>query len=172
MFARPSNAEKAIVERQTVEELARALAPLGDVITNVHSVTRDPPDCTALLNGTLVAIELAELLNGKVLHKIAAARRGVGKLPTWDELQWTRELFKQHIDAIISKKESKLSRVELDTAATVLLIHTDELWLEPNKVDEWLIGLEFEATPNIGRAYLLCTYDSRRGPAWPVFRLF
>jgi hypothetical protein len=172
MFGRPTNAEKPLVERQTVQEWAQSLAAQGDIIDSIRSSERDPPDCLASLNGVPISIELAELLHGNVLHRIAAARRGAATQPSWDELQWTRDLFKENLCRIIQTKHTKLSRAELDAAATVLLVYSDEPWLTAKQVEQWCGECAFEPPPTIGRADLLLTYDPGYGPNWPVFKLF
>lgn len=171
MFARPSNAEKRIVERQTVEEWARSARRKGDAVADIRSNLDDPPDCLATLNGIPVAIELAELLHGEVLHRFAAARRGNAPPPTWDELQWTSELFHDRLDAIVSRKSEALKRADLGSTTTILLIYTDEPWLSFGQAENWLIDLDFEAPSNVDRADLLFSYDPTVG-YWPILRLF
>ena len=171
MFARPSNAEKCIVECQTAEEWARSVAAEGgSAVTEISSCSSDPPDCVGLRDGLPIKIELAELLHGNALHRVDVARRkGLAGL-SFDELQWNDTLFRERVNAILNRKQEKLASANLTIDA--LVIHTDEPWLSPHQMRIWTPTEAFARRSNITTAYLLRTYVPNYAAHWPVFKIY
>ncbi len=125
-------------------------------------VGNDPPDCEAVLNsGEIIGIEITELV-----HSASAAAARACKPYNWHD--WRQELIPK-LDEIIRKKDRAV--VEGGPYSEyVLLIHSDEPWLEIDRIRVNLAAHVFPATKLISRVYFLISYDpsTRR---YPYFRL-
>ena len=177
MFARKTPEDLAIVERSTAREWCRAVHSKYGL--NVDNVTSNPdpkgvPDCFANLNGQEISIELTELVDGPLLDQICDAQgRGqvisahVGEAflsSLWDEQRFNRALS----DRFSAKSNKYLRNNEVVDA---LIIHTDEPWLSPQQVEEWIPHCELKPTNQIKSAYLLMTYAPGYSIDWPVFQI-
>ena len=167
IFARNSVEDKRVVERATVMEWVDAISVLEDV--QVDAVAPGPdnafPDFTARLNGEPVSIQLTELLHSKNILKLAAKRQ-----PNFEGVQWTEHRFRERIRELLDAKAGKLSRSR--RLCDVLIIHSDEPWLTPQKIEEWLAGGRFDKRPEIAAVYLLITYVPGWAEHWPLFRIY
>jgi hypothetical protein len=172
MFARPNNPiERAMVERSTAAEWARSLAEqYGHRVTDINSSPSDPPDCIGVLNGRMIEIELAELVDGKILASHAGYRLGSNhRAPNFEDAQWTAERFVREVASLISLKHSKYSKI--GRIFDVLLIHSDEPWLRYSMVSQWMNNSAFEDCESFRAVYLLLTYDPNHADHWPIIKL-
>lgn len=174
MFARPKQSDLATVEICTVSDFARSVrAEFGYEISEIESVKRDPPDCTAQFRGRQISIELTELVDQEMLRDLDQAQKK-GKFISADErfrrTQWDAERLRRELDARLDGKQAKCARNA--TYVDVLIVHSAENWLCQLDVEEWLGELEFEPRPNIRSAYLLLASGGSHGPHWPVFCLY
>jgi hypothetical protein len=178
MFARETPDDLAIVERLTAQEWCKAVrAKYGLNADGVES-NQDPkgvPDCLAYIDGARVSLELTELVDGQLLDQIRDAKANGQNLSAYEgegfvRSQWDMSRFVQALTECIRKKDQKYQRNSNEV--DVLIIHTDEPWLSPGKIDEYLLQSEFKPTKTIHSAYLLMTYVPGYSENWPVFRLF
>ncbi|MET0544916.1 MAG: hypothetical protein ABWZ40_01270 [Caulobacterales bacterium] len=173
-FARGTPEEKAIVERHTAGEWALSMrAEYGVNIEKIRSADVDPPDCFATFGDRTISIELAELVNGRVLDSISRSRRGrkVSSAVSFDELQWTPERFHSRLGGLLDKKQLRYAARKL-AIIDAFVIFTDELWLSPDQAEKWL-ALETVVPRDFCRsAFLLMSYRPGDKQHWPVFKLF
>ena len=112
-----------------------------------------------------ISVELTELLHSPSVLK-AAAKNQLG----FDQVQWSEHHFRQRIEERMSSKAAQLSRS--DRRCDILILHTDEPWLSPSAVEQWLARKPLQSEPRFGAAYLLMTYVPGWSDHWPVFRLW
>jgi hypothetical protein len=152
--------DREVAEWGVAESFATAAsAEPGFPLQNLRSrgAGNDPPDCEALdADGRSIAIEITELVDGDM---IAAARRSSRRQwRTWNETSFRVELQERLAD----KDGKKLKGGEW--AEYVVLVHTDEPALTIEQAQTWLEGYRFQSPRQIGRAFLLLSYDPfRRG---------
>jgi hypothetical protein len=158
------------------EEWASAVkSEFGLHVTNVRSCQTDPPDCCADIEGRSISIELAELTDGNRLKESVTAIEAGQDLPhhqgqAFLDTQWSRDRFFKELSHLIDKKAKKYESENL--VFDVLLVHTDEPWLSPQKVRDWLAEKDVEPRNVFRSAYLLMTYVPGYAHHWPVFLLF
>lgn len=166
-FARNNAQDKIVVERATVFEWARSLGAVGG--GRLDSIVAGPdnafPDFTARLNGKAITIELTELLHSPGILSRAAK----GDL-NFESLQWTEALFRERVRERIDSKGDKLSK--RGQSVDVLILHTDEPWLSPQMIEQWLDREAFSRRDEIEEAYLLTTYVPGYAEHWPIIRLY
>jgi hypothetical protein len=121
--------------------------------SNPHSAKKDPPDCIAQdKSGNIVGIEVSELVD---LETVRDAQKNKSYPKYWNK----KEVLDQ-IQSIISKKDQKkfqggpYSRI-------VLLIFTDETFLERDDAISYLQRHKFVKTNQIDEIYLLFSYGAR-----------
>lgn len=170
VFAKRDRQDLEIIERGTTQEWATSMfGEFGAQVTSIKSAPTDGPDCTALLDGSPVTIELTELVKAEVLAAADRGRKNGKRVTSHDALfhlaQWDRAHFQNEIDRLLDIKNSK-------RLVDFLVIHTAEPWLSPLTVEEWLLEIDFSRRASIGEAYLLVNYHPAYRPYWPVFRIF
>ena len=112
----------------------------------------DPPDCEAMSkDGGRVGIEITELVDPE---SAAAARL---KQP-YEWKDWRYGLVPA-LQKRLSEKDSPTHLKDPPYIEYVLLIHTDEPWLEIDRVRSTLASHIFLPTALITRAYLLVSYS-------------
>jgi hypothetical protein len=133
---------------------------------------QDPPDCEAIVDGRLAGIEVTELVHQKTLERSLKAQkeRAEGREPQKPEAYfvWDRAELLRALQDRISAKD----RVEPKGgpySRYILVIHTDETFLEAAKVEQWLIGVTFP-TNRITDVLLGLSYDPGQRRC-PVFKL-
>jgi len=111
----------------------------------------DPPDCEAIDDaGRRIGIELTELVD-----PVSAAAARARSHYDWKD--WRLTLI-PYLDRRIRKKD-KPKRVHGGPYSKyVLVIYTDEPWLELDHIRRTLAAHEFPPTSLISRAYLLMSY--------------
>ena len=135
---------------------------------------QDPPDCEAIIDGCLTGIEVTELVHQPTLERSLKAikQRAAGKEPGPNKSEaffvWEREDLLHALQTRIDTKDrSKLKGGPYDRY--ILVIHTNEMFLETDKVEQWLRQATFEAR-RITDVLLGLSYDPRHGGC-PVFKL-
>ena len=175
-FGRRNQKDRALVEVSTVNEWAIAvMSEFGLHISDVSPCQNDPPDCFATLDGKTISIELAELIDSNRIEENVAAIEAGNEPPHYngegfDKTQWSRDRFFTELTSLMNKKQTKYQGNGL--SFDVLIIHTDETWLFPQQVNEWLSLQRIEPINSFKSAYLLMNYTPGYSDHWPLFRLF
>lgn len=176
VFGAQNPQDRAVVEALTAEEWALAVkTEFGLNFTKISPCQTDPPDCYAIFEGRSVSIELAQLVDGNRLKESVAAI-DAGKEPphyqgqAFFDTQWSKDRFFKELSNLIDKKALKYEKLKL--VFDILIIHTDETWLSPEQVRNWLAETHIEPRSTFSSAYLLMTYVPGYADHWPVFRLF
>jgi hypothetical protein len=160
--------EKPIGERGAVRNILEAA---GVQVTNLVSADQDPPDCEAMLDGKLSGVEVTELIHRRTLERSikAVRQRSRGEEPQRSEAYfvWDRDDLLAVLQALLNVKN--LAKLKKSYERYVLIIHTDEFFLDRDKVRRFLDGASFR-TSVITDAFLGLSYDpSSKG--FPTFRL-
>ncbi|MDO8401691.1 MAG: hypothetical protein Q7T45_28170 [Bradyrhizobium sp.] len=136
----------------------------------------DPPDCEAMVDGQWSGIEITELVDQKTLERSLKAlkQRAIGKEPerpegyfVWGAVDLISRL-QEHIDL---KDNARLKGGPYERY--ILLIHSDEMFLDRESVSRFLTGATFRARM-ISDAFLGLSYhpgDENFPGRCPVFRL-
>ena len=118
-----------------------------------QSTLKDPPDCVARDNsGKLVGIEISEFVD---LKTVRDAQHNKAYPKYWDK----QEVIDRTQSIILKKDRKKIhggpySRI-------ILVIFTDETFLDPDDVIPYLKQHEFEKTNQVDDIYFLFSYDPR-----------
>jgi hypothetical protein len=132
---------------------------------------QDPPDCEAVVDGPLAGIEVTELVHQKTLERSLKAQRerAEGREPQKPEAYfvWDRDELLRALQSRISAKDVEPKGGPY--SRYILVIHTDEMFLEAAKVEHWLTDATFP-TKRITDVLLGLSYDPGRG-CCPVFKL-
>lgn len=146
--------DRSVAEAGVLKEFGEALALDGQSFFSqaLHrGPGNDPPDCEADDNaGGRIGIEITELVDPA---SAAAARDG----QAYDEKDWRRDLIPT-LDCILRKKDAPVALKDPPYSEYVLLVHTDEPWMELDHIRRSLAGHVFPATSLITRAYFLISY--------------
>jgi hypothetical protein len=123
----------------------------------------DPPDCEGFIDGKKCGIEVTELVHQEALR--ASIREGAPEV----HFAWEQVDLLNFLQERIDRKDdsSKLKGGPYDLY--ILVIHTDELFLDRATVERFLTGSLFSAHL-ITHAYLGLSYDPQIR-ACPVFAL-
>lgn len=148
-----SPAGKALVERSWLESLLKELDADGACPYAEPSASgEDWPDCEAVLSesGERVAVEVTEVVRGSSLR------------PGGRPEPWTREEFLEAVQLRLTEKDAR-GHHGGKYAEYMVLLHTDEMYLEERWVREALRGSVF-ALPHgtIDVAYLILGYVGGR----------
>ena len=118
-----------------------------------NSTKKDPPDCIAQDNtGNVVGIEVTELVDLKTVRD-AQQNKAYPKY-------WDRQEVLDRVQWIISEKDQK-NFYGGPYSKIILVIFTDEPFIDPDEVIPYLQQHEFAETNQIGEIYLLFSYDPR-----------
>jgi hypothetical protein len=138
---------------------------------------QDPPDCEAMLDGRLSGVEVTELVHRPTLERSLRAieLRKAGKEPTRREayFDWNRDALLSALQALIDAKDQPSKQKGGPYERYVLVIHTDEFFLDRDTVSRFLEGAQFRAT-FITDVFLGLSYHPSAEPeggCYPVFRL-
>lgn len=147
--------DRRVAEWGVLKEFAEALSVHGCLFFSQaqhRGGGNDPPDCEAIAeSGARIGIEITELVD----PESAAAARG-GNPYDWKD--WRAELVPA-LDRILRKKDTPAVVKDLPYSEYVLVIHTDEPWIEIEHTRHVLSTHVFPATSLITRAYFLISYD-------------
>lgn len=153
VFGRPTGdpAVRAMVDRSTAQEFARAMDEQFQVdVTNIRNGT-DPPDIVAAIAGRDVSVELVELRR--------PAMRAF----------WSEDELAAHVDALMDKKATRYAGWTVDA----LVLHTDELWITADLASRCLSARSWAERTNIRSAWLLLFADPAwPTQSWPLFRIY
>jgi hypothetical protein len=127
------------------------------------------------IDGVRISIELTELVDGQLLHQIRKAKANGQRLSAYEgegfvRSQWDKSRFLQALNECIAKKN--VNYQNNGNKINILVIHTDEPWLSPRQIEEYLPQCEFKPPRTIEKAYLLLSYVPVYSENWPVFRIF
>lgn len=112
----------------------------------------DPPDCEAVaFDGARIGIEITELVDAS---SIKAAKQG----RPYEWKNW-RNILLPELEKILRRKDSPTNIKGRPYSQYLLVIHSDEPWLERNYIEQNLKSHVFESTSTITRAFLLLSYD-------------
>jgi hypothetical protein len=153
---------KPTMERFATEEVLRQA---GISFTCLKSRDEDPPDCEAIVDGHLVAIEVTEFIHQRTLEKSLKDQTKYYAL-------WTQDLFVTKLNEIIHKKDNSNLKGGPYTRFIVLIL-SDETALYSSEVASWLQEISFE-TQQITDAFFVLSYepsDRPEGGNCPTFRL-
>ncbi len=148
-------ADRALAEWGVLQEFTNALADEGKLFfrgARHREEGNDPPDCEAVAaDGTRIGIEITELVDGR---SIEAARLNKG----YDWKDWKGALLPE-LERLIRRKDKRRDVKGAPYSQYVLLIFSDEPWLERDYVESSITNHTFDATVLVTRAFLLLSYD-------------
>ena len=131
---------------------------------------QDPPDCEATLDGKWSGVEVTELVHRPTLERSikAVRQRSRGEEPQKPEAYfvWDRDDPIAALQELLAVKDS--AKLKRSYEQYVLVIHTDEVFLDSDRVERFLQGASFN-TSLITRAFLGLSYEPGKG--YPVFAL-
>jgi hypothetical protein len=131
---------------------------------------QDPPDCEATLDGKWSGVEVTELVHRATLERSikAVRQRSRGEEPQKPEAYfvWDRDDLIAAVQELLAVKDS--AKLKRSYEQYVLVIHTDEFFLDSDRVERFLQGASFN-TSLITHAFLGLSYEPGKG--YPVFAL-
>jgi len=144
-----------MAEVGVLDELVNALAHQGALFfygVRHRGEGEDPPDCDAHAgDGSRIGIEITELVDGA---SIAAAR--LGKPYYWKD--WKGELLPA-LEKLLRRKDNPRFIQGGPYSQYVLVIFSDEPWLEREYLEHIVKYHTFGLTYLITKAFLLLSYD-------------
>jgi len=159
--------DKPVGERGAARDILEAAKVL---VTDLKSLDQDPPDCEAMLDGQLSGIEVTELVHRPTLERSikAVRQRARGEEPQTTEafFNWDRDHLIGDLQKILDAKNA--AKPKRSYERYVLVIHTDEFFLDSDKVERFLKGASFN-TSLITLAFLGLSYEPGKG--YPTFPL-
>lgn len=134
----------------------------------------NPPDCEAVLDGHFSGVEVTELLHQPTLERSLKAmkERQAGKQPRRSAayFNWNRNDLLSALQSIIDRKDKGVRQLQARRYERyVLVIHTDEFFLNRDTTKGFLEGAVFRAN-FITEAFLGISYEPI-AQCCPVFRL-
>lgn len=147
--------DRALAEWGVLQEFTNALAHEDKLFfreAHHREDGNDPPDCEAVSADRLrIGIEITELVDGR---SIEAAR--LEKPYDWKD--WRGALLPA-LEKLVRRKDRPMDVKGGPYSQYVLIIFSDEPWLERDYVERSLKEHTFAATELITRAFLLLSYD-------------
>jgi hypothetical protein len=150
--------DRDLEEYGITQTFAKSLDANGQLFFKLESLKsrgrgNDPPDCEAEdLNGNRIGIEVTELVDPLTIEKLK--NTGVYEWAEWDRVKLVRAI-KQRLRAKDKPGKTKGGPY----GNYVVVIHTDEPYLNEAFVTERLSGICFERARLVKRAFLLLSYD-------------
>jgi len=157
--------DKGIKERGAVNDLFSSMREYrGCPYSNVATAKHDPPDCIATdEEGNTVGIEVSELVDEEAVRR---NQQGKDVYRLWDT-----DSVIDHIQQILLNKDGK-SYQGGPYVKLILVIHTDEPEITPERYISVIQQHTFEGMRQIDEAYLLFSYNPAPGmPDYPFVRL-
>jgi hypothetical protein len=173
--ARPWNGfwswrDKPVGERGAAQQILEAAGYKVERLVS-REPGQDPPDCEAMLDDKWSGIEVTELVHERTLKQSlkATRRRAAGMVPERPEAHfiWERDDLLTALGRLLNRKDKKPRGSSYDQY--VLIIHTDEMYLDRERVEHFLKDATFK-TNVITEAFLGLSYDPRC-EGYPVFHL-
>jgi hypothetical protein len=158
--------DRALAEWGVFQEFTNALAHEGNLFfrdARHRGDGNDPPDCEAVsVDGERIGIEITELVDGR---SIEAAR--LDKPYDWKD--WKGALVPE-LQKLVHRKDKPGGVNGGPYSQYVLLIFSDEPWLERDHVERSRKEHSFDTAALITRAFLLLSYDPflRRYPYYEL----
>ena len=143
---------KAIAEKGTLESLLESMEANGRAeYSRPRATGSDWPDCEVTNSaGKAVAVEVTEFVDAAALSHKTEPR------------QWSDDEILARLAAIIRKKDER--GFGAGYAETVLLVHTDEFYLDPARIEALLSSHGFPLRHrNVTRAFLVFGYSPQLG---------
>lgn len=131
--------DKPVAERGAATKI---LAEAGFVVERLVSCADGnlPPDCAATVDGVHAGIEVTELVHEKALAK------SINNSRSW-WFVWDQRTFAERIQRIIDDKDRDVPRWQGGPySRRVLVVHTDETYLDHERVNGFLRGQRFSTT--------------------------
>lgn len=158
--------DRSIEEAGILDNFTNALARDGRSFfeqARHRGPNNDPPDCEAInSSGARIGIEITELVDGTSIEK---ARR----CQSYNWKDW-REDFVPSLGRLLHRKDAPAKLKGGPYSEYVLLIHTDEPWLDFDQARRAVSCHEFPATSLITSAYFMLSYCPR-GSEYPCISL-
>jgi hypothetical protein len=149
-------------------ELSAAKDVLTAVLLPVEELVAcdtDPPDCAATISGQRRGIEVTELVHSKTMK---TSIKGLGQHFAWDLIDLHDELVGR-----VRRKDRPKNLTGGPYQRYVMVIVTDEMFLDRNTVGRFLEGLSFETRLiTEGSLGLSCDPDVQACPVFKVARSF
>ena len=134
----------------------------GSSYSDPQSTLNDPPDCVARDNsGKLVGIEISEFVD---LKTVRDAQHNKAYPKYWDK----QEIIERTQPIILKKDRKKFHGGPY--SKNILIIFTDETFLDPDDAIQYLKQHEFKSTNQIDEIYFLLSYDPRHN-TYPYVKL-
>ncbi|GGA22656.1 hypothetical protein [Neptunicoccus cionae] len=171
IFNSDDNDAQRVVEKFTIGEWRNSMkAEFGIEMDEPQPNPNDPPDFSVAIKDQEFAVELVQLVEQE--HKIRAAK---GETPfagqLFSDMQWSEERLLAKLHDVISKKEKKYRKAEVEI--DVLLIHAAEPWLNSTEARKWIEGGTINKFPSIHSVFLLFEYEPSSGlDHWPVVPVY
>jgi hypothetical protein len=137
------------------------LTAAGLSVEGITNRTDDPPDCEALINGEHCGIEVTELVHEKALKSSIDGPE--------QHFAWDRAALCEHLQVLISRKDCPEKVKGGPYQRYILVIVTDEMFLDHITVERFLAGASFQAK-FITDVFLGLSYEPKMGRC-PVFKL-
>jgi hypothetical protein len=156
--------DKQVGERGAAQKI---LQEANFKVERLVSRERDPPDCEAMLNGKWSGIEVTELVHKRTFQQsiTAVLQRATGAV----HFVWERDDLLEELRRILKKKDKE---PEDPYQRYVLVIHTDEMYLDRERVDGFLQDATFNTNVITDAVLGLSYHPSCNGDGqYPVFRL-
>ena len=182
VYASETDTQKAIVEQLTALDWCQSMRELFDIeLSNLQTNCSDPPDIWVWYGENRLGVELVEFVDGDHLARAKSRRpKNIEHPPVslespysgklFVDSQWTRNRFIEKLQAVIANKSIRYT--EKGVVIDVLLIHTDEPWLEAGNVELWLSDGLIVPPENIVAGFLMFSYRPGEKPGYPLFHIF
>jgi hypothetical protein len=163
--------DKPIGEHGVASEILHAAGCHVEKL-NPRNPNEDPPDCEGIVDGIWSGVEVTELVHQKTLERSlkATKQRDAGREPERPEAYfvWDRVDLLAALQRLLDDKDRpKLKGGPY--SRYILVIHTDEFFLDRDNVGRFLQGAAFRAN-FITDAFLGLSYHPASN-GYPVFRL-
>lgn len=172
LYAKEIQDDQVIIEKSVTQDwllIANKKLALGITDWFPNPEPKEPPDIFGYIGEKKISIECTEFVDGDLLDRLKSKEINIHAGIGFKEAQWTECDFIAHLNECISKKEEKYSKNNI--VIDFLLIHSDEHWLYPGKVNDWISRFNRRSNATIDSAYFLMSYDPQI-KTYPVFKLF
>ena len=171
-FNKRDAADKSLMELSIISEWCCSMTSAFDRQVSNIKVGGDPPDFLCTVDQKESSVELTELVDGLLKSEVVQRRRGGEKVSPsspdiFSRAQWDSTRLRKEIQSILTKK----SRSQLDLKFdNILLVHTDEPWLNKKLVEELLQSPDLELSSGFDEVHLIMSYCPHTG-YWPLYRI-
>jgi len=173
------NATQDCMEFDSVSKWATEMNRRGWDI-EIPSIRKNPevyPDCLATVSGETIGVEVTELVDSETIRANAKSCRSTTLILNGLEFPnllvpiWHVCDFREKLEEIIQRKDARVRDSSL--AKQLLLIVTDEPWLDEATVAEYLDALTLKRPRHFDEVYIMLSYvpDSTGNGHHPVFRI-